>query len=84
MQAKPLLDLVAKRLNPHQGGTALAKPLNDQRDATFTALASIIRATRNEAGHPVGNTSIDRDYCFDLYTTYRHYRRWVGDAIASL
>jgi hypothetical protein len=61
----------------------LPRALNENLDTTFGGVASVIRASRNEGGHPA-LPSVERDTVYVLLRLYPSYRRWVFGVIAKL
>lgn len=62
---------------------SLPRRLQETLDTTFLGLASVIRTSRNDAGHPA-LPDVERDDAFVLLRLFSTYREWVFRAIAEL
>jgi hypothetical protein len=79
--ALQLLRELQRYLEPKR--SQLPRASNENLDTTFGGVASVIRASRNEGGHPA-LPSVERDTVYVLLRLYPSYRRWVFDVIAKL
>jgi hypothetical protein len=76
-----LLTEISKYLEPRRAN--LARPLAESFETTFLGVANVIRASRNDAGHPaLGH--VDRDQAFVVLRLLPVYRQWVYRVIDSL
>lgn len=76
-----LLDETSKYLQPRR--QQLDRPLRESFKTTFLGVANVIRASRNDAGHPaLGH--VDRDQAFVVLRLLPVYRRWVYGVIDAL
>lgn len=62
---------------------ALPRTLQDDVQTTFAGVASLIRAVRNDSGHP-GRGTTSRAQAYTNLQLFTNYRRWVAEAIAHL
>jgi hypothetical protein len=76
-----LLREVQRYLEPKRA--QLPRALNESLDTTFGGVASVIRASRNDGGHPALPT-VDRDDLYVLLRLFPSYRRWVLGVVAKL
>jgi hypothetical protein len=79
--ALPLLRFVQAYFS--QRRKSLPRDLDETLDTTFTGIASLIRVTRNDAGHPAGR-AVNRDQAFVNLQLFPDYRSWVVSAIKLL
>lgn len=63
---------------------SLPRDLNESLDTTFGGIASLIRVTRNDAGHPAIGRPVDRDQAFVALRLFPVYRSWVLSVIDRL
>jgi hypothetical protein len=56
---------------------SLPRDLRETMDTTFGGIASFIRVTRNDAGHPAIGQPVDRDQAFVALRLFPMYRSWV-------
>ncbi len=63
---------------------SLPRELDETLDTTFGGIASLIRVTRNDAGHPAIGRPVDRDQAFVTLQLFPAYRSWVLAAIKLL
>lgn len=61
----------------------LSRRLSETLDTTFLGVASIIRSSRNDAGHPALQ-HLERDDAFVVLRLYPSYRSWVYRLIGEL
>jgi hypothetical protein len=64
--------------------TALPRELRETLDTTFVGIASFIRVTRNDAGHPAIGRPVERDQAFVALQLFPGYRSWVLSVIKLL
>jgi hypothetical protein len=83
-QERQKVPRLIKYLNGWLAERHLEPDLEEDRVHTFEGLAQLIRATRNEAGHPRGGRPVDRDRCYVLLRLFLEYRNWVWDVTANL
>lgn len=62
---------------------ALPRRLQETLDTTFVGVASVIRSSRNDAGHPA-LPHVERDDVFILLRLFPTYREWVHAVIREL
>lgn len=79
--ALPLLRSVNAYLDGKRA--SLPRALREQLDTTFAGVASVIRTSRNDGGHPA-LPSVDRETVYVLLRMFATYRRWVIGVIAAL
>jgi hypothetical protein len=79
--ALKLLNEIQRYLQPRRKG--LSRALAENFETTFLGVAGVIRASRNDAGHPQ-LSQVDRDQAFVVLRLFQVYRRWVYRVIASL
>jgi hypothetical protein len=63
---------------------SLPRDLRETLDTTFGGIASFIRVTRNDAGHPAIGRPVDRDQAFVALQLFPDYRSWVLTVINLL
>ena len=63
---------------------SLPRPLRETLDTTFAGIASLIRITRNDAGHPALGGPVSRDQAFVNLQLFPAYRTWVLSVIDLL
>jgi hypothetical protein len=63
---------------------SLPRDLDEILDTTFGGIASIIRVTRNDAGHPAIERPVNRDQAFVTLQLFPTYRSWVLSVIKRL
>ena len=78
-QAQVQVDAVDEDL---QRRKALPRRLQETLVTTFVGVASVIRASRNDAGHPA-LPHVERDDAFILLRLFPTYRHWVYAGFAS-
>jgi hypothetical protein len=61
----------------------LSRRLQETLDTTFLGVASVIRASRNDAGHPA-LPQVERDDAFVVLRLYPNYREWIFRVIGEL
>ena len=61
----------------------LPRRLQETLDTTFLGVASVIRSSRNDAGHPA-LPQVERDDAFVVLRLYPSYREWVYRLIGKL
>jgi hypothetical protein len=76
-----LLREIQRYLEPKR--SALPRPLSEVFDTTFGGVASVIRMSRNDGGHPALPV-VDREAAYVLLRLYPTYRRWVLGVVADL
>jgi hypothetical protein len=76
-----LLREIQRYLEPKRA--LLPRTLNEHLDTTFGGVASVIRVSRNDGGHPALPT-VDRDTVYVLLRLYPSYRRWVFGVVSKL
>jgi hypothetical protein len=64
--------------------TSLTRESRETLDTTFAGIASLIRVTRNDAGHPAIGRPVDRDQAFVNLRLFPVYRSWVLSVITRL
>lgn len=79
--ALPLLRAVNSYLDGKRSD--LPRELREQLDTTFAGVASVIRTSRNDGGHPA-LPSVDRETVYVLLRMFATYRRWVIGVIGAL
>lgn len=79
--ALPLLSELRRYFEGHV--RQLPRPVREGLGTTFAGVANLIRATRNDAGHPRLD-SVTREQVFANLQLFPQYRTWVVDAIAAL
>lgn len=57
----------------------LPRELRENLETTFLSIAALIRATRNDAGHPE-LSNVSREQCFVNLQLFPGYRAWILDA----
>jgi hypothetical protein len=62
----------------------LPRALRENLDTIFSGIASLIRATRNDAGHPSLQAPVTRDQAFTNLQLYPIYRGWLIDVTKRL
>lgn len=76
-----VLEFVHKYIEDRKG--ALERSLREEVSTTFAGVGSMIRVSRNSAGHPAF-AEVDRDQAFVLLRLYPHFRSWAHRVIESL
>jgi hypothetical protein len=54
----------------------LPRELRENLETTFLSIAALIRATRNDAGHPA-LPAVSREQCFVNLQLFPGYRAWI-------
>jgi hypothetical protein len=76
-----LLRELQRYLEPKR--SQLPRALNESLDTTFGGVASVVRASRNDGGHPA-LPAVDRDTVYVLLRLFPSYRRWVLGVVGKL
>lgn len=85
IEARPLREPVNNMFDRGQAGHyVLPQALEERRPIVFSGLGDMIRVYRNDAGHPTGATSVDRELNFVLLRMFPGYRNWTREVISRL